>query len=67
MTSGHNRWSIHTMNQANKVILGTHRGEPIVEVNPDDAAARGVKDDDLVRVFNDVSSFKVRAKVSPRT
>ena len=29
MTSGHNRWSIHTMNQANEVILGTHRGEPI--------------------------------------
>ena len=65
MTSGHNRWSIHTMNQANKVILGTHRGEPFIEVCPGDAAARGVKDDDLIRVFNDVSSFTVRAKVSP--
>jgi len=42
-----------------------HRGEPDVSVNPDDAAARGVKDDDLIRVFNDVSSFKVRAKVAP--
>jgi len=65
MTSGHNRWSIHTMNQANKVILGTHRGEPCVEVNPHDASARGVNDDDLIRVFNDVSSFKVRAKTRP--
>ncbi|GAB4321297.1 MAG: hypothetical protein Kow0010_01580 [Dehalococcoidia bacterium] len=65
LTSGHNRWSIHTMNQANWVILGTHRGEPHVEVNPDDAAARNVIDGDLIRVFNDVSSFKVRAKVSP--
>ena len=65
ITSGHNRWSIHTMNQANKVILGTHRGEPNVIVNPDDAKARGVKDDDLIRVFNDVSSFMVRAKVAP--
>jgi anaerobic selenocysteine-containing dehydrogenase len=65
MTSGHNRWSIHTMNQGNWVILGTHRGEPNVEVNPDDAASRGVKDDGLIRVFNDVSSFQVRAKVSP--
>jgi len=64
MTSGHNRWSIHTMNQANKVILGTHRGEPFVQVNPGDAAARGVNDDDLVRVWNDVSEFKVRAKVA---
>ncbi|MBE7519019.1 MAG: molybdopterin-dependent oxidoreductase [Thermoflexaceae bacterium] len=65
LTSGHNRWSIHTMNQANKVILDTHRGEPHVMVNTDDAKARGVKDDDLVRVFNDVGSFLVRAKVAP--
>ncbi|NUQ56871.1 MAG: molybdopterin-dependent oxidoreductase, partial [Dehalococcoidia bacterium] len=65
MTSGHNRWSIHTMNQANKVILDTHRGEPHVMVSSEDASARGVKDDDLVRVFNDVGSFLVRAKVAP--
>ncbi|MCE7929561.1 MAG: ethylbenzene dehydrogenase [Chloroflexi bacterium CFX7] len=65
LTSGHNRWSVHTMNQANKVILGTHRGEPFVQVNTDDAAARGVNDDDLVRVFNDVSDFVARAKVAP--
>lgn len=65
MTSGHNRWSIHTMNQGNWVILGTHRGEPDVVVNPDDAAERGVKDGDLVRIYNDVSSFKTRARVAP--
>jgi len=65
MTSGHNRWSIHTMNQANKVILGTHRGEPHVMVSVEDASARGVADDALIRVFNDVGSFLVRAKVAP--
>jgi DMSO reductase family type II enzyme molybdopterin subunit len=65
MTSGHNRWSIHAMNQANPVILGTHRGEPNVIVNPDDARERSVRDDDLVRVFNDVSEFRARAKVAP--
>ena len=64
MTSGHNRWSIHTMNQANSVILGTHRGEPNMMVNPDDATERGVEDDDLVRVYNDVGEFKVRVKVA---
>ena len=53
------------MNQANEVILGTHRGEPNIIVNPDDAAARGVKDDDLVRVYNDVGEFRVRAKIAP--
>ncbi|MBD3646716.1 MAG: molybdopterin-dependent oxidoreductase, partial [Pseudomonadales bacterium] len=65
ITSGHNRWSIHTMNQANEFILGTHRGEPNVMINPDDARARGVEDDDLIRVFNDVGEFRVRAKVAP--
>ncbi|MBQ76575.1 MAG: ethylbenzene dehydrogenase [Gammaproteobacteria bacterium] len=64
MTSGHNRWSIHTMNQANSVILGTHRGEPNMMVNPDDAAERDVEDDDLVRVYNDVGEFKVRVKIA---
>jgi DMSO reductase family type II enzyme molybdopterin subunit len=65
ITSGHNRWSIHAMNQANEVILGTHRGEPNIMVNPDDARDRGVEDDDLVRVFNDVGEFKVRVKLAP--
>lgn len=53
------------MNQANEVILGTHRGEPFAEINPDDAAARGIGDDDPIRIFNDLASFEVRAKVSP--
>lgn len=65
MTSGHNRWSIHAMNQANPVILQTHRGEPAIEVNTDDAIARGVADDDLICVFNDITSFTGRAKVAP--
>jgi nitrate reductase alpha subunit len=65
MTSGHNRWSIHSMNHANPVLLQTHRGEPLVEVSPVDAAVRGVRDDDLVRVYNDIASFVCRAKVSP--
>ncbi|MFQ5380306.1 MAG: molybdopterin-dependent oxidoreductase [Dehalococcoidia bacterium] len=65
MTSGHNRWSVHSMNQGTRLILDTHRGEPHVVVNTDDAAARGVGDDDLIRVFNDIASFTVRAKVAP--
>ncbi len=65
MTSGHNRWSIHSMNQANPVILQTHRGEPLVEVSVEDARVRGVTDDDRIRVWNDITSFRARAKVSP--
>jgi anaerobic selenocysteine-containing dehydrogenase len=65
MTSGHNRWSIHSMNQANPVMLQTHRGEPLVEISVEDAAARSVGDDDLIRVWNDIAAFTCRAKVAP--
>ena len=65
LTSGHNRWSVHSMNHMNKTVLGTHRGQPNVMVNPNDAKARGVGDDDLIRVYNDVSSFTSRAKIAP--
>ncbi len=65
MTSGHNRWSIHSMNQANRVLLQTHRGRPLVEVSVEDARERGVADDDLVRVWNDITEFQCQAKVSP--
>jgi nitrate reductase alpha subunit len=65
ISSGHNRWSVHSMNQANSVILGTHRGEPTVVVNVDDAGARGVEDDDLIRIFNDIGEFVARASVAP--
>lgn len=65
MSSGHNRWSVHSMNHFNETVLGTHRGSPSVMVNSSDAASRGVKDDDLVRIFNDVSEFHARVKVAP--
>ena len=64
MSSGHNRWSVHAMNMGNPVLLQTHRGEPHAVINPDDAVALGVADNDRVRVFNDVGSFVVRAKLS---
>lgn len=65
MTSGHNRWSVHSVNHMNLTVLGTHRGSPSVMVNSDDAKARGVRDDDAIRIFNDVSEFTARAKVAP--
>jgi DMSO reductase family type II enzyme molybdopterin subunit len=65
MTTGHNRWSIHAMNMANPVLIQTHRGEPHLVVHPDDAAAKGIEDHQPVRVYNDVGSFVVKAKLSP--
>ncbi|MFQ5380165.1 MAG: molybdopterin-dependent oxidoreductase [Dehalococcoidia bacterium] len=65
LTSGHNRWSIHSMNITNRTLLETHRGQPHMVINKDDAGAKGVRDDDEVRVFNDLGEFLVRVKVAP--
>ncbi len=65
MTTGHNRWSIHAMNMGNPVLLQTHRGEPHVVINTDDAIRECIEDNDMVTVSNDVGSFTVRAKLSP--
>ncbi len=64
MTSGHSRWTIHSGNAVNPMMLQTHRGEPSVLLNPDDATSRDIENGGRVRVFNDVSSYICEAKVS---
>ncbi|HEU4758897.1 MAG TPA: molybdopterin-dependent oxidoreductase, partial [Dehalococcoidia bacterium] len=64
MTSGHQRWSVHSTNVVNETLLRTHRGHPLVIMNPRDAEARGVADGDEVRVYNDFESFHIRTKLS---
>ena len=41
-------------------------GRPLLEIHPQDAAARGVQDGDLVRVFNGRGSYACHAEVSER-
>src|SRR3989304_4954742 len=65
LTSGHNRWSIHSMNQTNNIILNTHRGTPFIFMNDKDAATRGIENGEEVRVFNEASSMMVPVKLSP--
>ncbi len=67
MTSGHLRWSIHSIWVVNKLIQRTHRGRPGLFINPRDAAERGIADGDLVEVFNDFNEFQVHAITSPGT
>ncbi len=64
LTSGHPRHSIHSMNMTNRVILETHRGHPFMFINPKDAKSRGIENDEEVRVYNDVSSIQIAAKIS---
>ena len=65
MTSGHNRWSIHSMNITNRMLLQTHRGRPHLVMNDRDARKRRIEDGEEVRVFNDVGDFLVPVKISP--
>ena len=46
--------------------LRTIEGRPILEIHPDDAEARGIANDAVVRVFNDRGSYLCHAAVSRR-
>ncbi len=65
MTSGHPRWSIHSMNMTNNIILNTHRGEPFVFINDSDAKKHGVENGEHVRLLNDVAAMEIAVKISP--
>jgi len=64
MMMGHARHSIHSMWRTDSFLLSMQRGEPDIYINPHDAAKRGVKDGDTVRVFNDSGEFFVMAHLS---
>jgi anaerobic selenocysteine-containing dehydrogenase len=64
MTSGHERWSIHAAWREELNLLRLQRGGPVVYLSAQDAAARDIQDGDEVRVFNDMDSFRLQAKVS---
>ncbi|HXF50785.1 MAG TPA: molybdopterin-dependent oxidoreductase [Dehalococcoidia bacterium] len=65
LTSGHPRWSIHSMNMTNRIILNTHRGHPFCYINTSDAEKRGIRDDEVVELYNDMGSIRVNVRVSP--
>jgi len=65
LTSGHSRWSIHSMNITDRLLLQTHRGVPTVLINDADASRLSVDDGEDVEVRNDLGSFVAAAKVTP--
>jgi nitrate reductase alpha subunit len=65
LTSGHARWSVHALWRDNPLILHLQRGEPIVYMNPEDAAARDIRDHDTVQVVNDVGEFLTKVLLTP--
>jgi DMSO reductase family type II enzyme molybdopterin subunit len=64
LTGGHTRWSIHSAWRDDRLMLQQQRGEPAMWMSTADAKARGLRDADRVRVFNDLDSFEVMVKVA---
>ena len=65
LTGGHTRWSIHSSWRDQRHMQQLNRGQPVIYISVEDAAARGIEDGDRVRLFNDVSSSELMAKVAP--
>jgi trimethylamine-N-oxide reductase (cytochrome c) len=71
----HPRYSFHTHHDANVTWLGEIKGHRIlkdgihwrpVRLNPSDASARGIKDGDIVKLFNDRGVVLCIAEVTER-
>lgn len=60
MMTAHPFFTVHGQNVTSPWIR-EFIPEPHIDINPVDAAERGIADGDLVRVFNDRGSFKVKA------
>jgi anaerobic selenocysteine-containing dehydrogenase len=65
LISGHPRWSIHSMNMTNNIIQNTHRGEPFIILNPEDAKKNDLENGEEVRVVNDAGHLNISVKLSP--
>jgi DMSO reductase family type II enzyme molybdopterin subunit len=65
MTGGHTRWSIHSIWRDEKNLMRLQRGGPSIVMSPGDVAARGLRDGDFARAWNDTGSFEARVTVSP--
>jgi anaerobic selenocysteine-containing dehydrogenase len=58
----------HFLNSSfvNVKSLRSIEGEPLLEMHPADAAARGIADGDMVTAFNDRGRYRVKAAVNQR-
>ncbi len=66
LTTGRIRDQWHTMSKTGKVNkLKKHIKESFLEIHPDDAATRCIKDNDVVEAFNARGNVRVKAKFAP--
>ena len=60
----HDRRQVHTQHSGSE-LLNLLESEPHLYMNPEDAEARGIARDDMVRLFNDRGSCTLKAFVTP--
>jgi len=65
ITGGHPRHSIHSVHMAQPGLMRLHRGQPVMHMNDEVAAKRGINNGDKVEVFNDFADFKIMVRTSP--
>ena len=61
----HNRWFIHSTWSDSTQMLRLMRGGSYFLLSPEDAEARGIKDNDWAEVFNDHGRLVSRVKIYP--
>lgn len=59
----HSKWRVHSTHSNNPVLLNLNR-KPVVEINPKDAAERGISDGDEVEIYNRRGSYRLWALVT---
>ncbi|MES2850326.1 MAG: molybdopterin-dependent oxidoreductase [Bacteroidota bacterium] len=65
LTTGRIRDQWHTMSKTGKVNkLNQHISEAFLEIHPEDAVERNIKENDLVEIFNSRGNVRVKAKFS---
>jgi anaerobic selenocysteine-containing dehydrogenase len=65
LTGSHARWSIHAISRAHPELLRLQRGGPALWMSAPDAQARGIRDGDRVRVWNEWGEFRLPVRVAP--
>ncbi len=62
--TANNKFFMHSILANDPLVLKSYKKEPYISINPLDAKKRGIKEDDLVIVYNDRGSLKVKAMMS---
>jgi ethylbenzene hydroxylase subunit alpha/complex iron-sulfur molybdoenzyme family reductase subunit alpha len=64
LVSGHSRGSIHSLQAATPHFMRLHRGQPVLFVNDQVAAGRGIEDGETIRMYNDYDEVEVMVSTS---